>query len=107
MGAPEQYPRHGSGPGNCEGNCGFTREQNRSQQRGRERLDLYHSLSSFGQRSMARETILIVEDNDVLRQGLQALLEAEGYSVSTAVHGSDALEIMRSIHPDIAMPEMD
>ncbi|HLA97038.1 MAG TPA: HD domain-containing phosphohydrolase [Anaerolineales bacterium] len=61
---------------------------------------------------MARETILIVEDNDVLRQGLQALLEAEGYSVSTAVHGSDALEIMGSIHPDlilsdIAMPEMD
>ena len=61
---------------------------------------------------MAGETILIVEDNDVLRQGLQALLEAEGYAVSTAVHGSDALETMRSIHPDlilsdIAMPEMN
>ncbi|UCH59583.1 MAG: response regulator [Anaerolineales bacterium] len=61
---------------------------------------------------MAGETILIVEDNDVLREGLQALLEAEGYSVSTAIHGLDALELMRGIHPDlilsdIAMPEMD
>lgn len=61
---------------------------------------------------MAGETILIVEDNDVLRQGLQALLEAEGYSVSTALHGLDALDVMKTIHPDlilsdIAMPEMD
>ncbi len=61
---------------------------------------------------MAGETILIVEDNDVLRQGLQALLEAEGYSVSTAIHGVDALDILKAIHPDlilsdIAMPEMD
>lgn len=61
---------------------------------------------------MAGETILIVEDNDVLRQGLQALLEAEGYAVSTAIHGVDALDIMKIIHPDlilsdIAMPKMD
>jgi len=61
---------------------------------------------------MAGETILIVEDNDVLRQGLEALLEAEGYSVSTAIHGEDALDVMKAIHPDlilsdIAMPEMD
>ena len=61
---------------------------------------------------MAGETILIVEDNDVLRQGLQALLEAEGYAVLTALHGTGALEVMKAIHPDlilsdIAMPEMD
>lgn len=61
---------------------------------------------------MARETILIVEDNDVLRQGLQGLLEADGYQVYTAIHGIDALSQMRNAQPDlilsdISMPEMD
>ncbi len=62
--------------------------------------------------AMAGETILIVEDNDVLRQGLEALLQAEGYLVLTAAHGFDALDQMQSIPPDlilsdISMPEMD
>lgn len=61
---------------------------------------------------MAGETILIVEDNDVLRKGLQAILEADGYSVQTAVHGLAGLEQMKSLPPDliladISMPEMD
>ena len=61
---------------------------------------------------MSGETILIAEDNDVLRQGLQVLLQAEGYQVQTAVHGAEAIERMRSVTPDlilsdISMPEMD
>ena len=61
---------------------------------------------------MASETILIVEDNDVLRFGLQELLGSEGYSVMAAVHGLDALNQMETMPPDlilsdIAMPEMD
>lgn len=61
---------------------------------------------------MAGETILIVEDNDVLRQGLEALLQAEGYLVLTASHGYEALDQMQSLAPDlilsdISMPEMD
>jgi putative two-component system response regulator len=61
---------------------------------------------------MAGESILIVEDNDVLRQGLQALLEAEGFAVNTAIHGLDGLDKVRTALPDliladISMPEMD
>ncbi len=61
---------------------------------------------------MAGEAILIVEDNDVLRQGLHALLESEGYQVHTAMHGLDALGVMQASMPDlilsdISMPEMD
>lgn len=61
---------------------------------------------------MAGEAILIVEDNDVLRQGLQALLQSEGYLVHTAVHGADAISQMKSFTPDlilsdITMPEVD
>jgi putative two-component system response regulator len=61
---------------------------------------------------MARETILIVEDNDVLRQGLYDLLQAEGYSVLTAANGSAGLNRINSVPPDliladISMPEMN
>jgi putative two-component system response regulator len=59
-----------------------------------------------------RETLLIVEDNPVLREGLQEMLELEGFYVMTASNGREALEKMASQSPDlilsdIAMPEMD
>jgi putative two-component system response regulator len=61
---------------------------------------------------MAGETILIVEDNDVLREGLKELLASEGFVAVQAVHGMDALDQMKTRVPDlilsdIAMPEMD
>jgi len=61
---------------------------------------------------MKDAAILIVEDHDILREGLQILLETEGYNVLTASNGLDALEQMESVRPglilsDISMPEMD
>ena len=61
---------------------------------------------------MAGETILIVEDNQVLLDGLKNLLEQEAYKVVIAGHGFEGLERMHLIAPDlilsdIIMPEMD
>jgi putative two-component system response regulator len=61
---------------------------------------------------VAGETILLVEDSQILREGLHALLEQERYRVLTAVHGLDALGQMKDNLPDlilsdIVMPEMD
>jgi putative two-component system response regulator len=61
---------------------------------------------------MSEVTILIVEDHDILRDGLQILLEAEGFRVLSAGHGLKALEHMETVTPDlilsdISMPEMD
>lgn len=61
---------------------------------------------------MNQETILIVEDNPILRQGLQDMLELEGFAVFTAANGQLALDEMRDRSPDlilsdIAMPVMD
>jgi cyclic di-GMP phosphodiesterase len=61
---------------------------------------------------MPNELILIVEDNSILREGLVILLESEGYQVRGASNGVSALEIMRSVSPqlilsDISMPKMD
>ncbi len=37
-------------------------------------------------------TILLVEDDDDIRESLQMILEYEGFEVHTAAHGRDALE---------------
>ena len=57
-------------------------------------------------------TILIVEDNDFLRQGLMDMLAYEGYKVFGARNGLEALDQMNSSNPeliisDVSMPQMD
>jgi putative two-component system response regulator len=57
-------------------------------------------------------TLLIVEDNHDLRNGLRDILKFEGFSVLVASNGREALEHMKAISPDlilsdISMPEMD
>jgi len=61
---------------------------------------------------MSKERIIIVEDNDILREGLHILIETEGFRVISAENGLDAIEKMRDTCPDlilsdISMPEMD
>jgi putative two-component system response regulator len=61
---------------------------------------------------MNKETILIVEDNRVLKEGLRDILTFEGFDVVTAAHGREALDQMEAATPDlilsdIAMPVMD
>ena len=61
---------------------------------------------------VAKETLLIVEDNDALREGLREMLSLEGFEVRVASNGRTALEQMTMLTPDlivsdIAMPEMD
>jgi putative two-component system response regulator len=61
---------------------------------------------------MASETILIVEDNRVLLDGLKDLLEGEEYQVFCASTGLEGLERMETHAPDlilsdVIMPEMD
>ena len=59
------------------------------------------------------ERILLVEDEQALREGTSRLLQARGYSVVTAADGLEALEVMdREDRPidvvvtDVAMPRM-
>ena len=61
---------------------------------------------------MANETLLVVDDNEALREGLSEMLSFEGFAVLTAENGFEALEKMRVISPDllisdITMPQMD
>jgi len=57
-------------------------------------------------------TILIVEDDDAIRNNIGRLLKLEGYEIATAINGREGMERVRELRPDvvisdISMPEMD
>ena len=60
-----------------------------------------------------RPTVLIVDDDPGIRDGLGEFLAEEGFTVSTAAEGVEALQILRTgIKPvaillDVMMPPMD
>lgn len=52
------------------------------------------------------EKILIVEDEESLRETLSYNLERQGYAVETAAEGHLALEMARSINPDLIIMDI-
>jgi CheY-like chemotaxis protein len=57
-------------------------------------------------------SILLVEDEELLRAGVQEILELQGYLVLTAVNGQQALDQLAMtevdlIITDLVMPQMD
>ena len=58
-----------------------------------------------------KKQVLIVDDDQSVRDSVGMLLTAVGYEVSTAKHGFDALLQLRRMQPDLIisdlnMPEM-
>ncbi len=59
------------------------------------------------------KTILLVDDEDLLREGLREILELRKFSVLEAANGADALEQFALadkidlVISDVVMPEMD
>lgn len=56
--------------------------------------------------------VLVVEDDEVIRQLITLNLELEGFEVATAIDGQDALEKISEIDPlvvtlDVMMPRLD
>jgi CheY-like chemotaxis protein len=56
--------------------------------------------------------VLVVDDDDVIRQLITVNLELEGFEVFTAVDGQDALDQVPAVRPhlitlDVMMPRMD
>jgi CheY-like chemotaxis protein len=59
-----------------------------------------------------KRNILIIEDNEVIREGIAELLTLEGFSVITADCGPEAIMLAQGQLPDliicdIVMPDMD
>jgi two-component system cell cycle sensor histidine kinase/response regulator CckA len=60
-----------------------------------------------------RETVLLVEDEDLVRKFARYALEAQGYTVIEAAHGGEAYKLLEKRHgeidlviTDVVMPEM-
>ena len=56
--------------------------------------------------------VLVVDDDDVIRQLITVNLELEGFDVTTAVDGQDCLDKVHGVDPvvitlDVMMPRMD
>ncbi|MCU1678141.1 MAG: response regulator receiver protein [Frankiales bacterium] len=61
---------------------------------------------------MSTARVLVVDDDDVIRQLITVNLELEGFEVFTAVDGQDALDQVQAVQPnlitlDVMMPRMD
>ncbi len=61
---------------------------------------------------MQNKTILVVDNEETIRETLMKILKREGYNVLTAADGQEALEMIRKhevnlILSDICMPRID
>jgi two-component system alkaline phosphatase synthesis response regulator PhoP len=61
------------------------------------------TLSLLKKRSL---TVLIVEDDDELREILQAEFELDGLTVLTATNGSEAVTKVRELKPDLVLMDV-
>jgi two-component system response regulator AtoC len=52
---------------------------------------------------MAKERILVVDDEHLIRWSLQQDLAREGYEVLVAESGEDALRLIRENHTDVVL----
>lgn len=53
-----------------------------------------------------KQVILIVDDEEGLREGLSKLLESEGYAALSAESGEQALQILQQSHIDLVLTDM-
>lgn len=51
-------------------------------------------------------SLLLVEDNEVEREGLAIILRREGFSVTEAATGNEALAALRAHRPDLLLLDM-
>ena len=69
----------------------------------------------IGRKKMANEKILVVDDDDETLEIAKKILKHEGYEVSTATNGSEAIEFINTnknnlpnlLLLDLSMPEKD
>jgi len=55
---------------------------------------------------MSRNKILVIDDDEDIRQGLSIRLKANGYSVVTAVDAISAVSVARTENPDLIILDL-
>jgi len=62
---------------------------------------------TLAQRTSAKPFVLVVDDEPDLVEILTALLNERGFLASGALDGAEALEVIRSVHPDVILLDID
>ena len=80
--------------------------------RGKQCADKYDACIIMAKGKLNMGSILIIDDEEDIRDALQMVLESAGYDVKVASNGNDAVELQRNtpadlIITDIIMPEKD
>lgn len=57
-------------------------------------------------RAIMAKTILAVDDEESIRELVNAILASEGYTVVTAFDGADCLEKLKTLKPDLVLLDM-
>lgn len=55
---------------------------------------------------MTKPRVLLVEDDDIIREVYQLKFELEGFPVAAAEHGAAALAVMEDFQPDIILLDL-
>jgi DNA-binding response OmpR family regulator len=63
-------------------------------------------MSKLPLRTGARPTVLVIEDNTVVRDTIKMLLEDEGFNVVTAINGIEGLRKFFQIKPDVVLTDI-
>ena len=53
-----------------------------------------------------KKKILIVEDDTIIRDALVEFLQGEGYEMSVATNGKEAVTVAKSVKPDLIIMDM-
>src|ERR1051325_2110538 len=56
--------------------------------------------------TMAQPRILVVDDDTSIRSFVEMALDGEGYAVSTAMNGAQALTVSGQVQPDLILLDM-
>jgi len=55
---------------------------------------------------VSREPILVIDDEETIRDGCRQVLEKFGHTVITAGNGLDGIRIARERHPDLVFVDL-
>jgi DNA-binding NtrC family response regulator len=53
-----------------------------------------------------KQTVLVVDDDEQIREFLRCVLEGQGYIVAEAIHGKHALSLIKKDHMDIVITDL-
>ncbi len=56
---------------------------------------------------MPSKNILLVDDDQIARQGIAQILQIENYSIIQAADGNEALQLLKRFHPDLIISDLD